>query len=99
MERDSDRRTPVTEMDTPLRYLMERFGIPEGVLLRWRYVENRKSVWLTSVDEETLQEASGFKRLEFIGVRLLRKIKPSRDGKVHFKPTSYGLQLIGPGSR
>ncbi|RMG69691.1 MAG: hypothetical protein D6710_08450 [Nitrospirae bacterium] len=72
-------------------YLNERFGIPEDSLSDYNLFETGRSVWMvkkTVLDEVVLCSTS-LKRIEFPGLRILRKV-----GRA-LKPTTYGLQIIG----
>jgi len=75
-----------------LEFLKERFGIEEDVFNEVEFVETRKAIWMVP-SEFKFKENQMFlhlKKLNFAGLRLLRKTGPDS-----FKPTTYALQLIG----
>ncbi len=76
-------------------YFKERFGIDEKVFSGVEFIETRKAVWMVSPDIVSGENLKllGLKRLNYTGIRLLRKTGPNS-----YKPTTYGLQLIGQGA-
>jgi len=74
--------------DTVTNYFAERFGIPASVFDPYLLLEAGKSYWAL-MRSEGVEEFLHLKRVEYLGVRLLRKT-----GRF-LKPTTYGLQRFG----
>ncbi len=72
-------------------YFYERFGIPPERFNGFSFFETGRSVWMLSdsPNNEIVTKALEMKRIEFPGLRILRKV-----GR-WLKPTTYGLQLVG----
>jgi NOL1/NOP2/fmu family ribosome biogenesis protein len=82
----------VSDRQRIIEYFRERFGIPEDDFKGYLFFESNKGIWMVSSgfpDREYLQLTT-LKRFDFLGIRVLRKINNNR-----FKPTTYGLQIIG----
>ncbi len=75
------------EREKIIGFLRDRFGIEEEHLGGYHFYEGRRSVWLSSM--ETDPEFFGMKKVEFPGIRALRKV----NGR--YKPTSFFLQILG----
>ncbi len=68
-------------------FLKDRFGIEEEHLEGYHFYEGRRSVWFSTVEMDP--EFFGMKKVEFPGIRALRKING------HYKPTTFFLQILG----
>lgn len=74
-----------------LTFFTDRYGIPRTVFNEYIFFETGRSVWMvtSTQHDELVRKATEMKRIEFPGLRILRKV-----GR-WLKPTTYGLQIIG----
>ncbi len=81
----------VEDKQRVLSYFKQRYGIPEEVFRDVEFLETRKAIWMVSQEmlSQENQSILSLKRINFAGIRLLRKTGRS------FKPTTSGLQIIG----
>ncbi len=81
----------LADREKVITYFKERFGISEEEFKEYLFFESNKGIWMVSsgCPEEEYLKLTALKRFDFLGIRVLRKLNNG------FKPTTYGLQIIG----
>ncbi len=79
----------LAEKNAIIAELGARFGLPEAIFQGYLFFEQgKRSIWIIR-ENPYLKEILTFRRLETIGLRILRWVQNG------WKPTTYGLQLFG----
>ncbi len=79
------------DRDKITSFFSDRYGIPKDAFDEYIFFETGRSIWMVSSTQhdELVRKATQMKRIEFPGLRILRKV-----GR-WLKPTTYGLQIFG----